>query len=308
MLSTHIKRVMKSGMYGFIRNGFVSLASIFTMVVTLAVIMSLMFGSAILNSTLAALKDKVDLNVYFVLDAEEKDVLAIKKTLEALPEVQSVEYVSEEQVLENFKERRKNDQSSLAALDELDFNPLGATLNVKTKEPSQYEGVAEFLQSDDVVSSAGVPIVDTVNYFQNKIAIDRLTKIIDSSESAGFVAAIVLVIISILITFNTIRLVIFMSREEISVMKLVGASSFFVRGPFVVTGLLYGIAAGLITLILCYPITLSIGHFTENFFIGFNLFDYYIANFGQFFLVMIGSGLIIGAISSYLAVRKYLKT
>lgn len=295
-------------MYGFIRNGFVSLASIFTMVVTLAVIMSLMFGSAILNSTLAALKDKVDLNVYFVLDAEEKDVLAIKKTLEALPEVQSVEYVSEEQVLENFKERRKNDQSSLAALDELDFNPLGATLNVKTKEPSQYEGVAEFLQSDDVVSSAGVPIVDTVNYFQNKIAIDRLTKIIDSSESAGFVAAIVLVIISILITFNTIRLVIFMSREEISVMKLVGASSFFVRGPFVVTGLLYGIAAGLITLILCYPITLSIGHFTENFFIGFNLFDYYIANFGQFFLVMIGSGLIIGAISSYLAVRKYLKT
>ena len=298
---------MKSGLFGLMRNGFVSLSSIFTMFVTLGVIVAIMFGSAILNTTLTALKDKVDLNVYFTLDAPEVEILALKKTLEAMPEVQRVEYISKEQVLANFRDKHKDDQTTLQALEELDENPLGATLNIKSVEPSQYEGVADFLQTKSIASAGSASIIDKVNYFQNRTAIERLTSIILAAEKAGFFATIILAIISVLITFNTIRLVIFMSRDEISVMRLVGASSFYVRGPFVVTGLLYGLAAGLLALIICYPVTLFIGRFTENFFIGFNLFDYYVSNFGQFFLVTIGSGLLIGAISSYLAVRKYLR-
>lgn len=299
---------MKSGFFGLVRNGFVSLSSIFTMVVTLAVIVSLMFGSAILSTTLAALKDKVDLNVYFVIGSEEADILAIKKTLETLPEVRSVEYISEEQALINFREKHKDDQTTLQALEELDYNPLGAALNVKAEEPSQYEGVSQFLsQTENITAADGSVLVDKINYLQNKTVIDRLSRLIGAAETAGFIATIILVIISVLITFNTVRLVIFMSKDEISVMRLVGASSFYVRGPFMVTGLLYGVAAGLITLILVYPVTLSLSSLTENFFIGFNLFDYFISNFAQFFLVVIGSGLLIGAVSSYLAVRKYLK-
>lgn len=307
MMSTNFKRVAQAGFFGFVRNSFVSLASIFTMLVTLSVIMSLMFGGAILNTTLAALKDKVDLNVYFVRDAQEQDVLAMKKSIEALPEVASVTYISQAQALENFRERHKNDQYTLAALDELDHNPLGATFNVKTKEPSQYEGLAQFLQTKTAISGDSTQIIDKVNYFQNKTAIDKLIRIINASDKVGFVAMIVLIAISILITFNTIRLVIFMSRDEISVMRLVGASSFYTRGPFVVTGILCGFTAALATLVLFYPLTLSIGHFTENFFIGFNLFDYYTSHFGQLFVVVMGSGIVIGAISSYLAVRKYLR-
>lgn len=308
MLSTNIKRVIRSGFFNFVRNGFVSLSSVFVMFVTLSVIGSLLLGSAILNVTLEELRDKVDLNVYFVPDAKEADVLALKQTLEKLSEVEKVEYVSKEQVLAEFTVRHENDQANLAALEELGENPFGATLNVKTKQPAQYQGVAEFLQGENILSADGVAIVDKVNYSQNKASIDKLTNIINSSEKLGLILVIVLVLISVLITFNTIRLVIYVSREEISVMRLVGASNFYIRGPFLITGTMYGFISGVLTIIVFYPTLFWFGRFTQDFLIGFNIFHYFLAHIGQISLVVIGSGVLIGAISSYLAVRKYLKT
>lgn len=290
------------------RNSFVSLSSVFVMVVTLSVIGSVIFGSAILNTTLDELKNKVDLNVYFVNKAQESDVLALKKTLEGLPEVEKTTYVSAADALANFKDKHQNDQFTLQALEELSDNPLGASLNVKTKEPSQYAGIAEFLKVKNVVGKDGTPIIDKVNYFQNKTAIDKLTQIIQSAEKLGLVVTLLFIAISILITFNTIRLVIYISRDEISVMRLVGAGALYVRGPFVIAGVLYGAAAGILTLALFYPVTFWLGRYTANFFIGINIFSYYVSNFGQLFLVIIGSGIVIGAVSSYLAVHKYLKT
>ena len=234
--------------------------------------------------------------------------MALKKDLEKLPEVlPPVVYVSREDALAAFKKRHENDQFTLQALDELGENPLGATLNIKAKDPSQYEGIAQFLQNKSTLSSGGNSIIDKVNYYQNKDAIDRLTKIINSASRLGFVLTILLVIISILITFNTLRLVIFMSRDEISVMRLVGASTNYIRGPFFIAGAIYGFISAIATLILFYPITLWLGGTTENFFVGLNIFRYYTANFGQIFLIIVGSGIAIGSISSYLAVRKYLK-
>jgi cell division transport system permease protein len=171
MFITNLKRVMQAGFFSFMRNSFVSLSSVFVMVVTLSVIGSVIFGSAILNTTLDELKNKVDLNVYFVNKAQESDVLALKKTLEGLPEVEKTTYVSAADALANFKDKHQNDQFTLQALEELSDNPLGASLNVKTKEPSQYAGIAEFLKVKNVVGKDGTPIIDKVNYFQNKTAI-----------------------------------------------------------------------------------------------------------------------------------------
>ena len=308
MITTNIKRVIRSGFFNFVRNGFVSLSSVFVMIVTLSVIGSLIFGSALLNATLDGLRNKVDLNVYFIPGTAEKDVLSIKQTLGTLSEVETVGYVSQEQALAEFNVRHETDQLTLQALAELEENPLGAVLNVKTREPSQYQGIAEFLQGRNILGAAGAPIVDKVNYYQNKIAIDKLSKIITTSEKLGLFLILILVIISALITFNTLRLVIYVSREEISVMRLVGASNFYVRGPFVITGVLYGVVSGIITLIIFYPFLFWLGRFPADFFIGFNLFSYYTSNFGQLFLVIIGSGVIIGAVSSFFAVRKHLKT
>lgn len=303
-----VKRIIRAGFFSFWRNGFISLSSILVMIVTLFVIGSVIFSSVVLKTTLDQLRDKVDINVYFITSAKEEDILAMKKSIEQLPEVlPPVEYLSKEEELANFKKRHENDQFTLQALDELGENPLGATLNIKAKDPSNYEGIARYIESKSSESVGSNSIIDKVNYYQNKDAIDRLTKIINSANSLGLILTLFLVAISILITFNTIRLVIYMSRDEISVMRLVGASDRYIRGPFFVAGAIYGFLSAIITLLIFYPVTLWLGGATANFFVGLNIFNYYIENFGEIFLIIVGSGVAIGSISSYLAVRKYLR-
>ena len=289
----------------FWRNGFVSLASVLVMIITLSVIGAIVFLNVLLETSLSAIKDKVDVNVYFVTNAAEEDILAVKSSLEQLPEVALVTYTSREQALENFRVRHENDQLTLRALDELGQNPLGAVLNIKAKEPSQYEGIAAFLENDSALSPNGASIVDKVNYFQNRAAIDKLSTIISAADKLGFGIMIALIVISVLITLNTVRLAIYISREEIAVMKLVGASNMYVRGPFLIIGMLYGAIAGMLTLILFLPITYWLGSASESFFIGINIFNYYLSNFGQIFLLIMLSGILIGAISSFLATKKY---
>lgn len=304
---TKLKRAVKSGFINFFRSGYISLASVLIMMITLSVIGSVIFMGAILDTTLQELRNKVDVNVYFLLNATEENILGLKDKLSALPEVSKIEYISRETVLENFKKRHENDQITLQALEELGNNPLGAVLNIKSKEPSQYQGIADFLGQENILSTSGERIIDKINYLENKPAIDRLSKIIDSAKRLGLIVTIVLVTVSIVITLNTIRLAIYISRDEISVMQLVGASKNYIRGPFVITGIMYGLAASVLTLAIFWPITYWLGGITKNFFIGLNVFEYYIENIFEMFLLILGSGVAIGAISSLFAVRRYLK-
>ena len=307
MLWTSIKRVFRSGFFNFWRNGFVSLSSVLVMVVTLFAIGYVIFMSAILTTSLSEIKNKVDINVYFVTTASADDIISLQKTVEGLPEVLSVVYTSREDALTAFKDRHQNDDGALTALDELADNPLGASLNIKAKDSTQYESISNFLQGKNIISADGSTIVDKVTYAQHKVAIDKLNKIIDAVHRLGFIISLVLVLVSVLITFNTIRLAIYLSKEEISVMRLVGASQSYIRGPFIIGGIMYGLVSALITLIIFYPITLWLGKATSNFFIGLNIFHYYVSNLGVIALIIIGSGILIGAVSSFFAVRKYLK-
>lgn len=307
MLITKIKRVAKAGFINFWRNGFVSLASVLVMTITLFAIGSTIFMSVLFSHTLNQIKDKIDINVYFVTSADPQNILIVKKNIEALPEVAKITYTSREDALANFKKKHENDEQTLQALEELRENPLGASLNIKAREPSQYESIANYLQGKDVLLKDGVSIVDKINYYQNKTAIDKFTKITEGSKKVGFGLIAILTLFSVIVTFNTIRLTIYVSREEIAVMKLVGASNRYIRGPFVVSGIMYGFVSAMLSLVIFYPITFYSGVATENFFSGFNLFDYYIKNFGQIFFIIVGSGIFMGAVSSYLAVRKHLK-
>ena len=307
MFWTKLKRILRTGFFNFWRDSTVSLASVLVMMVTLLVIGLISFSGAILNTTLVELKNKIDINVIFITTAKEEDILNVKHTLESLPEVFLVTYVSREEALVAFKERHSTDQSILSALDELGENPLGAVLNVKAKDPSQYASVAEFLEGGNALSSESVTIIDRVNYFQNKAAIDKLTRVIASADRLGFALTLFLAIISVLIAFNTIRLTIYLARDEISVMRLVGASTTYIQGPFVVVGVIYGVVAGLLTLLLFLPLTFWLGGTTESFFIGFNIFTYYLRHFLEIAFIIMASGIFIGALSSMLAIRKYLK-
>src|ERR1035437_7419061 len=121
-----IKRMLQSGFVNFWRNGTISFSAVLMMTVALFVISSVLFVGALLTSTLNQIKDKVDVNIYFVTSAPESDILSLQKTLQAMPEVQSVDYLSSDQALQAFKDRHINDQLTLQALAELDQNPLGA--------------------------------------------------------------------------------------------------------------------------------------------------------------------------------------
>lgn len=295
------KRILKSGFINFWRNGWVSVATVLVMVITLSAVSSLVFGKAILNTVLGNLQDKVDVTVYFKTDADESGILALRESLSKLDEVKDVDYVSREEALAAFEERHSQNSLIIQSLEELGANPLGASLNVKAKDPAQYESVARFLE-------AGVfSVVDKINYRQNKVVIDRLANILQSSRKLGAGMSVVLALVAFLVAFNTIRLAIYTNKEEIKIMRLVGASNRYIRSPFVIEGFIHGLVSAVITILLFYPLTFWLGPLSERFFGGINVFHYYLANFFQIFIVLTTVGIVLGGLSGWIAVRRYLR-
>jgi cell division transport system permease protein len=303
---TSFKRISRSGFVGFWRNAYVSVAAIFVMTITLFVVGSVILLGQLLDASLAQIQKKVDINVYTVTTATEGAVLKLKSSLESLPDVSEVAYTSREDALTDFRNRHKNDELTIQALEELGENPLGASLSIRAKETSQYESIAAFLEAQRAAEDPEQPLIDRVNFNQNKAAIDKLTAIMGAVERSTYIAMLVLIAATVLITFNTIRLAIYTTREEISVMRLVGAGNMYIRGPFMLQGVMYGLIAGVVTLLILYPIVLWLGPATETFF-EVNLFNYYVNEFGHLFFVLVGTGAGLGIISSVLAVARYLR-
>lgn len=302
-----IRRMFVSGGKNFARGGAVSAATVLIMTVTLAIIASLIFLSALLSFTLGTIKDKVDVSIYFVTTANEKDILSVKERLLNLPQVENVTYTSADEALAAFRARHSNDQLTLQALDELGSNPLEASLKVQAKNPSEYESIVSFLEASPALSTDGVSIVDRINYAQNKDVIDRISLAIDATQDVGFAVVILFAIASILIAFATVRLAIYTSKDEIAVMRLVGASNPYVQGPFVVTGIITGVISAIIVLLFLWPTTWYVGLKTAAWFGGFNVANYYVHNFALVFFIVLFSGITLGVVASILAIRKYLE-
>ncbi|MCX6787119.1 MAG: permease-like cell division protein FtsX [Candidatus Kaiserbacteria bacterium] len=302
-----IKRMFVSGGKNFMRGGAVSVATVLIMTVTLAIIGSLIFLSALLSYTLGTIKDKVDVSVYFVTTASEGDILAVKDQLLKLPQVSSVTYTSAADALIAFRAKHASDQLTLQALDELGGNPLDASLEVRAKDPSEYESIVSFLEASPALSAGGASIVDRINYAQNKEVIDRLSLALSATQEIGFAIVILFAIASILIAFATIRLAIYTSKDEIAVMRLVGASNSYIQGPFIVTGIITGVIAAVLVLLLLWPATWYAGAETTIWFGGFNVASYYASHFVFVSSIILFSSIALGAIASIFAIRKYLK-
>ena len=305
MAMTILKRIVRAGVLNFKRSGLVSWAAVLVVTITLSVITALILFQAVLHFSLSQIKDKVDVKIYFTDSAPEENILQLKSSLEQLPEVAEGTYTSADEELRLFRERHASDYPTIQALDELGNNPLPANLGIKAREVSQYENIASFLKADGQAVLGSPAFIYKVNYYQNKLVIDRLNGLIAGAQKLGFLITLLLVFISIVITFNTIRLTIFISKEEIGVMRLVGASKMHVRGPFMIEGAIYGIIATFITLLLFLPATVWLGR-NMTVFLGINMYDYYLANFFQIFAILLLSGVVLGIISSFLAARKYL--
>lgn len=305
MFWVRLKRVIKSGWSNFRRNGLVSYAAILVTTITLCVATTLFLFQAVLNNAIKGIQDKVDIAVYFTVDAPEERILELESVLEKLPEVASVDYSSaDEQVLE-FRDRHADDYLTLQALDELGDNPFGGSLRIKAKDSTQYESIARVLEGDTQIARDNARIIERINYSQNKVVIDHLNKLIHSAKRIGLGITLVLGLISIIIMFTTIRLTIYMAREEIGIMRLVGASGGYVRAPFLIEGILYGFFAWLLSVIIFLPATYFLGRHATDI-LGIDLYAYYLGHLTSIGGLVLLMGIFLGAVSSMLAVRRYL--
>ena len=306
-LSSDLKRITRSGLINFYRNTFVSFASVMMMTITLLIIGATIFMSAILSFTIANIERKVDVNVYFYPNAPESQILDMKAALEQLPQVAGVSYVSRADALAAFQERHQNDYLTLQALNELGTNPLGASLNIQAKDSEQYESIANFLSGDETMESGvNKNIIEKVNYYQNKEIIARLNALSNTVKKIGVILTVIFVGLSVVVTLNTIRMAIYSAREEINVMRLVGAENKYIQGSFMIEGIVSGLFAAVITIIALFPLTLWISKYTVDFFGGLSLVKYYGDNFLQIFIILLLVGIVLGALSSIVAIRKYL--
>jgi len=317
MVFTTFKRIARTGFVNFWRNGFLSFAAIVVITLSLCAFGGIIFVGAFGRSLIADVKDKVDINVYFSLTASEPDILALQKDINSLPEVASTTYVSRDAALASFTSKWQDNDLIMQGLQEIGDNPFPASLNIKATDPGQYGAIAQYLTDKNPTDSSGTPLIEKVNYTENKLIIDRLGRIIPATEQAGTIIALILVVVAIIVVWNTIRLIIFTAKDEISVMKLVGASNIYVRGPLVVSGVMYGIVSGIITIVLLAAaaywsdaliLRLAGVEVASDFGLLVNVFStYFNQNIAEIVLIIMGSGIVLGGISSYIAARRYLR-
>ena len=244
------------------------------------------------------------MNIYFFPDVLEAEIIALKEKVEIIPEVRDVQYISRDQAFIDFQERHADDDLINRSLEELGDNPLGASLNVRAYESTQYEAVIAAIESEPVVTNS--EFVERINYYDNKTLIQRLNQF---STVARLVASAIIVfftIVALLVVVSTMRIAIFAAKREIRIKRLVGAEHRYIRGPFVVMGGLYGLFAAILTMIALYPMTRWVGVYTESFFGGMDVFNFYLTNAFGIFVIVLSAGMVVGMLSSYLGTRKYL--
>ncbi len=299
---TVISRIFHYGFKNFWRNGWLSAATVAIMALALLISVSLILFSVISNRAVASIQDKIDITVYFKTNVPEDEILNIKNSLESLDEVKAVEYISRTQGLETFKNKYQNDPSIAQALNAVNTNPLEALLNIKARQSDQYAAIARYFEAPNLKQ-----FVDTVSYNKNQVVIERLNTIIRSVNRGVLALIIVIALIAGLVIFNTIRIAIYSNRDEISIMRVVGASNSLVRGPYVVEGMLGGIVAAVLSIIVALPIVYFVSPYLNIFIPKLEIFRYFLQNIFVLTGYQILFGIGIGGFSSFVAVKRYLK-
>lgn len=299
---TLIRRTLKSGWKNFSREKSLIFANIFILVLAITTLTSLFILKDASQFLIASIEEKVDISVYFKLEAPEEEILKLKDDVAKIPEVKEVKYISQEEALASFVNKHKDDPVLIQSLEEVGANPFSASLNISAFEASQYQAIADFFNNSTVTN-----LVEKVDYYKRKPVIEKIFSFVSSMSMLGIGLSLLLIIIAVSITFNTIRLAIYSSREEIKIQRLVGASNWFIRGPFLVQGAISGFFAFLICLVLFSLLSWIFGPKTEFLFPGFNLLTFFLANFWVIVFIQLASGVGLGVISSSFAVRKHLK-
>ncbi len=299
-------RIVKAGAQSFIRNATLAVAAIAVMVITLSIILFSVIANATFANTIQQITDKIDISVYLKDDitTEQKDMLVAD--LRAIPNVKSVTYLSKEDALNAYKTQNQDNLDLQLAISSTD-NPLPATIQVKPRDPNKIGEIQAYLDREDVRKLQS----DKTSYSgDRKTALDNITSATKFLREAGLIGVAVFAFVSMLIIFNTIRMAIFNRRDELQIMRLLGASTGFIRGPFVVETMMYGVVSAIISVALCstlFGVSSSAFQATNFGFLDISFASQY---FARNFWVILGfqllAGILIGAVSSIIATRRYL--
>lgn len=301
---TAFNRTIKFAMEDFSRNKGISIAAIFVLVVTMMLVTGLLFFHGMAGYLTSQIQDKIDITAYFKDEVKEDDILKVKdEILKMSPNIKNIEYVSREQALASFNQKHSGNAVLSKALQEVGDNPFAPSLNITTNgEPDQYAEVSNILQTSDFSK-----LIDKVDFSQKKDTIEKVYSITSNINRFGILLGAILILVAILVVFNTLKLAIENSKEEISTMKVVGATDWFIRGPFIIQGIIYGVIAFLICILITILSAFFLSPKISIVLPGFNLFSYFLTNSWIFVLIQLGFGIGVGAISSFIVIRRHLE-
>lgn len=294
-------RVIKTGFSNFTRNWLLSAAASLVVTITLVIfaILALLFSVA--NYSVAVIGERIDISVYMKKGLAEDRILDIKRAFETEVTVKEVTYISAQTALDEFRARHSGNAQIISALNEVDENPLLATLRVKAKNLEDFPKLAE-----NISQGPYSVFIEKLNYNDNRAVIDRLAKILKIIVSLGLGLVAVFSLIAILVMFNTLRLTIYNRREEVEIMRLVGATNWYIRGPFLAEAIMYSLTAAIVTSLLLIPIyTRVLPPVTQFIAPGLSvgeLVNYWLLSVGLLLIAIV-----LSIISTLLAIRKYLK-
>lgn len=297
-----LRRLIIAGATNFWRNIWLSAAASLIMVITLAILTTTLLLFNLASVAISNVQERVDISVYFKSNVSEQQILAVKSSIESFPEVAHVNYISAATALEIFKQKHANDPLITESLDELGENPLPPALQVKARELNQYQEIVRELDKDEYKT-----YISKVNFDDNRAIIERLSAILGAITKFGIGLVVIFTAIAIMVIFNTIRLTINNRREEVEIMRLVGATNWYIRGPFIIEAVIYALTATVITTLLLIPVfqyviprlNIYLGAAPGQSFSAFSL--------GYLFLLQLAVALILGILCSFLAIRRYLK-
>ena len=303
-------RMARYGANNFTRNAWLTTAATAVMTITLLIIFTTFIARQALVSTVDELQRKVDYSIYMKPDVNEADAIKAQRTLEAVENVSSVGYISSEQAKQTYIREKQPSAEELQLISELEETPFIPSLKVVVKDPDNTDTLAQAVEQEaalKAVVNTDPKWRPTFTGERNKV-IQTINNWASIAERGGLIAGTVFVAISMLIIFNTIRMAIFNRKEEIQMMKLIGADKGFIRGPFVVEAVMYGFIAALVATALGFVLLYYIQKPLSSYGVAMGPILETFTLFSPLVLfVMILIGATIGIISSRLAVRRYLK-
>ncbi len=295
-------RTFKEGLSNFGRNGWLSFATVSVLSISLYIISVTVILGLAANMVLQNIQDKINVSIYFNPSVSEQTILDVRGKLLEFAEIKYIDYVSKDQALDEFTKMGDADESIKQALEEIGTNPLLSSLVIKANNPDKYELIVQSIKNSSLAEN-----IDRINYQENRVAIERLSKIIKLVEQVGLTMGLVFVFIGVLITFNAIRLTMYSHKQEFEIMRLVGASNLYIRMPFVFEGIFYGVSSAFAVMILLLATTKFIAPLTRGSIPQGDLLGYYTSHFWFILFILLISGIILGVVSSFIAIRRYLK-